>query len=291
MKNGISESNRWKGYLYISLAASLWGLLGPLAKLAFQEGVSPLEVAFWRAFLAWFLFGTQALVQKTTRVDKRDLPGLSLFGFVSVALFFGSYQVAVDRGGAALASVLLYTAPAWVFLFSRIFLKERFTGAKLSALCLTIFGVVMISLNQGQGALGRGPGVSAIFFGLLAGFCYSLYYIMGKHYSERYSAPVLFLYILPVGAISLLPMFTFAEKTATAWFALGCIALFSTYGAYHFYYAGLKRIEAGRASIVATLEPVMAAVVAWFWWGESFSASGYMGSTLIVLAVVIMIRH
>ncbi len=281
---------KWKGYLYISLAASLWGLLGPFGKLAFQEGISPLEVAFWRACLAWFLFGGQALIQKTTRVDKRDFPGLALFGFVSVALFFGSYQMAVDRGGAALASVLLYTAPAWVFLLSKIFLKEQFTKAKFSALFLTITGVALISLNQGSAGSGTGAGLPAIFLGLLSGFCYSLYYIMGKHYSDRYSAPVLFLYILPVGALFLLPWFTFVEKTATAWFALGSIAFLSTYGAYHLYYAGLKRIEAGRASIIATLEPVMAGIVAWFWWGETFSVAGYFGSGLIILAVVLMIR-
>ena len=281
---------RWKGYLYISLAASLWGLLGPFGKLAFQEGVSPLEVAFWRAFLAWLLFGTQALIQKTTRVERGDLPGLALFGFVCVALFFGSYQVAVDRGGAALSSVLLYTAPAWVFLLSKLFLGEEFTRPKFVALVLTVVGVVFISLSQGGGS-GDGFDVYAVLFGLLSGFCYSLYYILGKHYSDRYSAPVLFLYILPVGGISLLPCFTFADKTPTAWLALGSIALFSTYGAYHFYYAGLKRVEAARASIIATLEPVMAGVVAWLWWGESFSAAGYMGSCLIILAVILMIRH
>lgn len=110
------------GYIYILAAATLWGFLGPFGKMAFQEGVSPLEVAFWRAMLAWFLFAAQALYQGRARVNPRDLPGLALFGFLCVTLFFGSYQIAVEKGGAAMASVLLYTAPAWVFFaFPSIF--------------------------------------------------------------------------------------------------------------------------------------------------------------------------
>ncbi len=281
------------GYIYILAAATLWGFLGPFGKMAFQEGVSPLEVAFWRAVLAWLLFAVQALVQQRARVNPRDLPGLALFGFLSVTLFFGSYQIAVEKGGAALASVLLYTAPAWVFLLSRLFLNEQVNLKKITALVLTLTGVVLVSRNQPvQQAMGPdgGAGMSAVLFGLLSGFCYSLYYIFGKHFSDKYSASVLFLYTLPFGAACLLPWFSFAEKSITAWMALGAIAVFSTFGAYHFYYAGLRRIEAGRASIIATAEPVVAALVAWCWWGESFTAYGYFGSILILAAVLLMIR-
>jgi len=278
------------GYFYILMAALLWGFLGPFGKMAFQEGVSPLEVAFWRAVLAWIFFALQALFQGRAAVNPRDLPGLALFGFLCVTLFFGSYQVAVERGGAAMASVLLYTAPAWVFLLSRLFLKEKVNLKKMAALVLTLMGVFLISNNQQTGAMGAGAGFSAVMFGLLSGFCYSLYYIFGKYFSEKYSASVLFLYILPFGAICLLPWFAFAEKSLTAWTALGAIALFSTFGAYHFYYAGLKRVEAGRASIIATAEPVVAALTAWCWWGESFTMYGYLGSVLILAAVVLMIR-
>ncbi|MBI9091124.1 MAG: EamA family transporter [Desulfobacterium sp.] len=277
------------GYIYILIAAMLWGLLGPFARVAFHEGVPPLEVAFWRAVLAWLLFASQALVQQRVRVKRRDLPGLALFGFICVTLFFGAYQVAVAKGGAALASVLLYTAPAWVFLLSRLFFKETITPRKMTALVFTLAGIGLISWNPGAGV--GGVGVSAVLFGLLAGFCYSLYYIFGKHFSDKYSAPVLFSYILPFGAVCLLPWFSFAEKSVTAWTALGAIAFLSTFGAYHFYYAGLKRVEAGRASIIATAEPVVAALTAWCWWGERFTMAGYFGSGLILFAVVLMIKE
>ncbi len=178
-----------KGYLYIFAAAALWGLLGPFAKLAFQEGIAPLEVAFWRAILAWLCFGSQALWQRQIRVAVSDLPVLGLFSLTGVFFFYGSYQLAVQKGGAALASVLLYTAPAWVALMAGFFFKEKMTRIKMAALAATLAGVALVSLGAG-GAIGGASGqmTAAVMWGLVAGFCYSLYYIFGKYFGEKLSA-------------------------------------------------------------------------------------------------------
>lgn len=271
-------------------AALLWGIIGPISKLIFSEGVQPLEVAFWRAALAWLFFGTHAAFKRQLVIRKQDLPLVTVFSFFGVAVFFGSYQLAVESGGAALAAVLLYTAPAWVGLMSRIFFKERLTWSKLAALVLTIAGIVLIS--TGHGTSGQ-PSVNisseAVLFGLLAGFSYSLYYIFGKHFSNRYSSPTLFTYMLPVGALCILPWVQFSRFSPTVWLAMMCIAFFCTYGAYYCYYAGLKYLEATRAAITATLEPVIASVVAFLWWGESFTSYGYIGSSFILFSVLLII--
>ena len=280
-----------RGYLYIIAAAVLWGLIGPLAKLAFQEGVAPLEVAFWRAFFAWICFGGQAVCLRKVHVRPADWPLLALFGFTGVFLFYGAYQIAVHKGGAALASVLLYTAPAWVALMAAIFFKERMTPPKWTALALTLTGVTLVSRGSAT-AVASGDGVSllGIGCGLLAGFCYALYYIFGKVFADRYSAETVFLFILPMGGVFLTPWVSFGAKSPAAWAALLSLAFFCTYGAYHFYYAGLKHLEAGRAAITATLEPVVAAVVAYYWWGEFFTPLGYVGAAMILAAVALMIR-
>lgn len=287
----MQDAGKIKGYLFIGAAAFLWGMIGPFAKLAFSEGILPMEVAFWRAVLAWIFFGSHAMVLRQVRMRARDLPALIVFALTGVALFYGSYQLAVKSGGAALASVLLYTAPAWVVVMARIFFKEALTPVKLGALALILVGVVGVSMGAGGDSSGLGLSISAgaIVAGLTAGFCYSLYYIFGKYFSNRYSSPNLFFYMLPIGAICLLPLVEFSHKTPTAWAALICMALFSTYGAYYCYYIGLKNMEASRASITATLEPVVASVVAYFWWGETFSVFGYVGCFLILSAVILMV--
>jgi DME family drug/metabolite transporter len=278
-----------KGYASIVAAAVLWGMIGPFSRLAFQEGVSPMEVAFWRALLAWILFGGHAVIRREISLQVKDIPYILIFGVCGVSLFYSFYQMAVKHGGAALAAVLLYTAPAWVIVLSRVFLKESITLVKISAMTLTLIGITAISMGKGGGA-GGAISVPAIAFGLASGFCYSLYYIFGKHFSGRYSSYNLFLYVLPVGAVGLLPWVTFAPKTPTAWMALILLVIISTYGANTCYYLGLKYLDAGRASITATLEPVVAAIIAYFWWNEVFDLQSYIGSAVILSAVVLMIR-
>ena len=159
-------------------------------------------------------------------------------------------------------------------VLSRIIFREPLTFAKCAALAMTIAGVTGVSFGVGSGMNGLGGELdaTAFIFGLTAGFCYSLYYIFGKHFSGRYDSPTVFLYILPVGAGLLLPWVVFTPKTIVAWGALAALAFFSTYLAYYLYYLGLRPLEASRAAITATIEPVVAALVAYFWWQEAFSS-------------------
>ncbi|GAB4344666.1 MAG: DMT family transporter [Gammaproteobacteria bacterium] len=285
----VVRGSRWSGYLLILVAAALWGMIGPVSRYALAEGVTPLEVAFWRSTLAWFLFGGHALFTGAVHVRRPHMPAVALFGIVCVALFYGAYQGAVEEGGAALASVLLYTAPAWVALLARALLGERITPAKVVAIAITLFGVALVAWNDpGQSGQSRVSAL-AISLGLLSGFTYSLYYLFGKTLLRSYATPTLFLYALPVGALALYPWITFVDKSATAWASLVFVAVVSTYLAYLAYYAGLRHLEATRAAVVATIEPVVAALLAWFWWDERFGVLGWLGSAAILGSVLLIV--
>jgi drug/metabolite transporter (DMT)-like permease len=91
--------------------------------------------------------------------------------------------------------------------------------------------------------------------------------------------------------LGLYPFVTFVPKTPTAWAALVMLGFLCTYCSYYCYYLGVQHLEATRSAITATLEPVVAAVVAFLWWGEYFSLLGYAGSLLILASVVLIIRE
>ncbi len=280
------------GYVYVLCAAVLWGLIGPASKLAFEAGMAPLEVAFWRTVLAWALFGTHALVSKDLHLDKKDILPVAAFGICGIAGLFGSYVYAVKLGGAAMASVLLYTAPAWVALMSFFLLKERMGTFKVAAVAATILGVAGISLGPrlAGDVAGSVPVTAAsVLVGLLAGFTYALYFIFGKLYLSRYKTPTVFFYALPVGALALAPFFELRLPSLSGLAACAFLALCSTYGAYSIYYAGLRHLEATRAAVVATIEPVVAAALAWVMFGEVFTPVGYGGSALILFGVLLAI--
>ncbi len=276
----------FQGILLVMIAGVLWGIIGPTAKYAFGEGMDVLEVGFYRTMIGWLLFGVHAVLRGQTKVALRDLPLIMTFGVLGVGGLFGGYVVAVNEGGAALAAVLLYTAPAWVALMSWILLGESMSACKLVAVGMTILGVACISQLFESEVTAT---VAAIGFGLLAGFSYALYYIFGKHFLSRYHTSTLFLYALPCGAAVMLPFFSFHMPTTQGMAAVATLGLVSTYAAYFLYYVGLKYVEATRASVAATVEPLSACVLAYIFFGEMFAPMGYAGAGLILAAVLLTI--
>ena len=182
--------------LLILTAAVLWGLLGILGKQAQAAGVGPLEVAFWRAVLGGGLFALHALLTRAALPRGRDLLVTAAFGVVGVSVFYGAYQLAVRSGGASLASVLLYTAPAFVALLGWLFLRDRLGRRELLAVGGTLAGIALISFGGGEGVQASG---AALAWGLLSGFTYSLYYLYGKAFFDRYSPSALFAVALQIG--------------------------------------------------------------------------------------------
>ncbi|WP_414656898.1 DMT family transporter [Deinococcus sp. VB343] len=271
--------------LLILTAAVLWGLLGILGKQAQQAGVGPLEVAFWRAALAGGLFALHALLTRAAFPKGRDLLITVLFGLVGVSVFYAAYQLAVRAGGASLASVLLYTSPAFVALMGWAFLRERLGPRELLAVGGTLGGIALISLGGGQGVTVT---PLALLWGLLSGFTYSLYYLYGKAFFGRYSPAALFAVALPVGAVGLLPFVQFAPKTEGAWLSLGGLALLCTYLAYLAYSVGLRSLPATRASVIASLEPVVAALLAAWLFAERLSPLALAGAALVVGAALLL---
>jgi drug/metabolite transporter, DME family len=270
------------GLAMVATAAILWGLLGPVARVALREGVEPLELGFWRAALAGLLCVTLALLRRAPRVGGRDVAVLVGFGIVCVAVFYSAYFFAVELAGAALAAILLYTAPAWVGLGSYLWLGELLTRRALMAVALTVSGVAFVALDSGTV---EGINIAGIIWGLVAGITYALYYLVGRRYFGIYGTLNVLAYALPVGALALLPVVNFSPKSGVAWAAILFIAIVPTFLAYLIYGAGLVRVSATRAATTASIEPLVAAIAAFALWGERFGLAGYIGSGMVMMGV------
>lgn len=264
----------------------LWALLGVFSQRLLSAGVPATEVAFWRATLATPLFVAHAARSRSLRVRPRDLPGLAGFALVGVTLFYASLNLAIDAGGVSLAFVLLYTAPAFVALLAAALLGEPLTRGKGALVALSVAGVAMVSAGGGAGVT---PTPAAVAWGLTAGLSYSSYYLFGKWVLRRYAPATVFAYVMPVGAVGLLPLVRFEALGAGggAWLDLVLMAVLSTYLAYFVYYSGLRTVEASRAVLVATLEPLLAAVLAAVLFGERLGALGVVGGALVLVAATL----
>lgn len=282
---------RLLGYPLVLLAALLWALIGIVAKGILEAGVGPIEIAFWRAALGGALFLVHAAVTRrlglepaSVRGKLRDLAAFVAFGLIGVTLFFASLNLAIDRGGISLAFILLYTAPAFVAVFAHLLLGERLGGTKAALVGIAMIGVALVATDRGSGI---DVSVASVAWGLAAGASYASYYIFGKWILRRYRPVAIYAIVLPIGASGLLPLVDFAPKTPTVWLLLAVLAVVSTYLAYLAYFTGLERVEASRAVLVATIEPVVAAMLAAWLFAERFGPVGIVGSGLVLAAAAL----
>lgn len=268
-------------------AAVLWGLLGIFGAYAQRAGLSPVDVAWWRAAVGAVMFAVHARVIGARWPRGRDLWVTVAFGVVSGAVFYTAYQVAVAEGGAGLASVLLYTAPAFVAVLGVPVLGERLRPLEGAAVAVSIAGVALIALAGGGGVAVTPLALGA---GVLSGFTYSLYYLYGRSFYRRYHPSACLAVALMVAAVALLPLTSEAvwsrAGSPAAWPALVGVGVASTYLAYLLHSTGLMRVPATRAAVVSTIEPVVAAVFAAWLFGERPGPWGLVGGGLVVAASV-----
>ncbi len=287
MSAAPSRSTLWPGILLVLLAALCWAFIGPVGRYCLGHGASPLEVAFWRAVFGAAFFWLHGLRHGLVRVPARTGLAFALFGTVGIGGLFGAYLIAVQQAGAALASVLLYTAPAWVAVLSRLIYRERLRPIQITAVTLAVGGAGLACLSGG--GLPQGASVYGMLMGLASGLAYSAHYIFGAYYLRSYSPVSLYCWALPAGALLLFPFADFTAQPASSWLALVVMGAICTYGAYRSYGEGLKRLPPTTASVLATLEPVLASLLAWWWWGEFFSPFGWIGAAMVVAAVLLIV--
>jgi drug/metabolite transporter, DME family len=285
-----ASPQRWIGYGLVLLAGTFWACLGLFFRALESYNLPATTIALNRALVAGLTLLAVGLVRRPDilRVRPRDLAYFGLYGLV-VTLFFFVYIEAVNQGSVALASVLLYTGPVWVVLYARLRWAEPLGAAKLVALGLAVLGSALVALGSGDASAGGGW---AIGLGLLSGLLYGIYSLLSNEGLRRGYAPsTIVLYAMLGGALFLLPLQDWAAvghalTTPGAWPILLAVGWVSSLLAPVCYAAGQARIGASTASILATVEPVVAAMLAWLLLGERLSALQLAGGGLVLGAVL-----
>jgi drug/metabolite transporter, DME family len=289
------RSHAAAGTLAVLAAAILWGSIGVLGVAAFRAGLTPWEVAFWRAALGGAaLAGWAALVRRDLFLlpERADVLRLAAFGSVAVGLFYASYQLAVYHTTVAVAVVLLYTAPVMVVVGARITLGEPLDRWKVIMAIAVLAGVAAVSAGAAGGAQVRLSGVG-VMWGLLSAATYATYYLFGKRHLPRLGVGRILLWSLLFGTLALWGMMMLIgappdmAALGRAPLPLILLALGATLLANGVYYWGLSRIEAGRASLLASVEPVVAALLGWVVAGQALAPLGIAGVVLVTAGVAL----
>ena len=280
--------DRILGVLAVVAAASIWGTLGLFAKILYAQGVSFESLVAVRASVGWvavMVFVLTTSGAKSLRVCRRDLAFLAPLGFVGIGLFYLLYFFTVRESTVGTAAILLYSSPAFVVVLAWLFLNEALNAAKVIALFLTAGGVFLVAGAYDPSNLEVTPTV--LLTGLLSGLTYGLYSIFGRPVTGHLRPSIILSYALFFGSsllvVAALPTLdTLAGLPGSSYALLLMLAVVHTTLGFALYTFGLGRLGAGRAAIIATVEPVVAGVLGTTLLGEDLTAPKLLGALLVI---------
>lgn len=279
----------------ILMASVFWGLLGFFARQWSAMGLDYIQIASARAITAALIFLLIMLVKnrEELKVNLQDIPLFIGTGIASILFFTACYSKSIQMTSLSTAVILLYTAPMMVTVMSVLFLHEKFTVPKIVALIVAFIGCVLV--------IGIGEERSLSFWGIIvglgSGFGYALYSIFGTIALRKYKPMVVttFSFIIaslgslffcdPVGFYGLIAAsgepYEFIGKLFFGGFVTAVLP-------YWLYTTGLKNVEASKASIMCSLEPIVATLLGVFVFGESLTSRAILGMALVLSAIVIL---
>ena len=290
------ERRRNIGPLLIILAGIFWGSMGIFVRKLGTYGFTSVQIVAIRITLAALVFSIVLFIRDRSgfRITLRDLPLFLGLGFGSILFFTVCYFTAITIMPLSTAAILLYTSPIWIMLMSMLFFREKLNRVKLIALALAFAGCVLVS-----GISGEGITLVGLLIGLGSGIGYGLYSILGTIALRRYSPYTVTTYTflfaaagswLVCGPADMISKFTAAADLPFLLFFCCLTALVTAVIPFLSYTLGLRTVEASRAGILATIEPMVATLIGILVFAEPLTLLSGLGILLILAAVVLLNR-
>lgn len=273
--------------------------------LTVEYGMRPLVLAMWRdglvALTLVVVLGARG--RRLMRVQREALGPLVGYGLV-LALFNAVWTLSVALNGAAVATVLAYSSPAFTVALGWWFLKESLSWGKLVAVALCMVGCVLVA-GMLDGAAWQVNGLG-IVTGILSGLAYAVYSLMGRTMAGRglnawttllytFAFATLFLLAFNLIGASFLPgaarngaELMWQGAPLLGWALLVALAAGPTVLGFGLYNVSLGLLPSSVANLIVTLEPAFTAAIAYVLLGERFTAAQVAGGLLIVVGVLFL---
>ncbi len=284
-------------YALIMLSGILWGTIGLFVKVLDAKGSTSEYTTFMRMFFAFLLLFAITLVKEgigSFRIGRSTLISCALLGFVSMSLNNLCYTNAVSRLGMSLAAAILYMAPIFTSIQSKLLFHEKIGRSKLIALAFNVLGCVLAATG-GRLSL-EGVSVIGLLFGIGAAFAYSTQNIFGRLATDEASPFVVATYNFFFAAVFTLvvarPFSTIGDPFEPQLLIWGLLFGFiPTTIAYLLYFAGIQGLtETSKVPVFCSLELVVATVLGGLLFNENLPPASLAGTAMILISIMLMNR-
>lgn len=285
-------SNQAKGIFYGCIAAISYGVNPLCAKMLYREGVNCNTVLCYRFLIGVIILGLFMLLHKRDfSLTRKEFCVLSVLGIV-FAVSSLTYFLSFQYMSAGVAATLVFAYPIFVALLMAIFFKERLKWPSLSAIVLTVLGILLLYKDD----TGRPIATVGIVLILLSALAYALYIIIVNKSGIVMSSVKLTFYamaicwvcivlcanLFPDGALQVL-------HGGSQWLYAFLLGLIPTVVSLVFMAMAIKCIGSTPTAVMGALEPVTSIFLGLFILGEAITLRISIGVFLILSAVMFII--
>lgn len=282
-----------RGYFYVILAAVLWAVSGSAGKYLFQHGVTPYQVVQMRVTLAAGLLFLWLVARdrRKLHIASRDILYFLILGMTGLAMVQFTYFYTISKIKVAAAILLEYLAPVLIAVYSVTIAREKLTWPTVAAVTGATLGCYLVVGGYNLDLFNMNK--AGLLSGLASAVSFAWYSVHGEHGMRRYSPWTVLFYAFFFAAlfwnIAHPPLEAFRHHYAPIeWVWILYIAVLGTLVPFGLYFHGINLIRSTRASITATLEPITAGFVSYFFLGETLEGLQIFGGLLVIAAVILL---
>lgn len=283
--------------LLIIAAGCLWGTMGLFVRKLNAMGLGSMEIVELRSLLAMAMLFLVTFFRdrRQLKLNIRQLWPLISSGLFSILFFNFCYFSTISLMNLSAAAILLYTAPIFVMLLSLILFREKLTVQKVLALVMAFGGCCLVS---GVASASSALSFKGIFLGLGSGLGYALYSIFSRFsLNQGLGSMTITVYTFAFAALGGIFLTDFSSIAAAfsnnglefVGFAI-LYTIVTTVLPYLLYTTGLSYVENGTASVLASIEPVVATILGIVIFSETLTVSAAAGMILVLLALILLSR-
>jgi drug/metabolite transporter (DMT)-like permease len=277
------------------VTVTIWAFNFTVTKYAFENGFKPLAYSSLRFTLAGLLFAALTYGrERSFRIERRHLFLLLGAAFVGIYLNQLSFVYAIDLTGASTTGLIFGTLPIVTALFAFAFGIERLSRRLWFASGLSFLGVALV-------AVGSQAGFSADLLGNLLAFVaaatWGLYSVaivpLLRHYSPyRISAIALLAGAVPA-LLTALPQLLDQDwdLPPLVWAAFAFAVVGPLVVTNVLWFTAIDRVGPSRATLVANLQPFLAALFAVVLLSETMTVVQVVGGAAIAISLVVARRR
>lgn len=284
------------GFLAAVAAAILFGVGGTFAQFLFQRRGFSID---WLVTMRLLGAGSVLLLLSALwqgrgvfAIWRSDPGAIAIFGLIGMMPVQYTYMAAIAASNTATATVLQFTAPAMIAVWSALARRRLPNRRTVAAIALAMLGTFLLVAHGRIGALSISS--LALFWGLASAVAAAFNSIQPAALLRRYDTATVGGWGMLVGGVAL-SLFHAPWRIEGVWDSVSVvffvfIILFGTLLAFYAYIAALRLIGAQMTSLLTCAEPLSAALLAVLWLNVPWGGMDWLGLVCILATIALLTK-